>query len=175
MMGLPRGVSQEKKLRALSGRVIYRTKEEVYDWNDSPIFPRRDVRLPRYAENPPEYNTVLSDIATYFDWIQDELRMFTISPSRPVRVPVEKDIIEEIIWSNIRKDEEIPSNLIDGLLSQTEFLEKVSSQDVRIRKELCNEVKDEQGNWCGAVWPLGITILFPAESGAPQITGQPVA
>lgn len=98
-----------------------------------------------------------------------ELRMFTISPSRPVRVPVEKDIIEEIIWSNIRKDEEIPSNLIDGLLSQTEFLEKVSSQDVRIRKELCNEVKDEQGNWCGAVWPLGITILFPAESGAPRL------
>lgn len=121
------------------------------------------------AEEPVVLLSYLTAYLRDEHFFDHELGLFTLSPSKPLRVPIEKDLIEEIIWSNIRKDEEIPSNLIDGLLSQTEFLEKVSSQDVRIRKELCNEVKDEQGNWCGAVWPLGITILFPAESGAPRL------
>ncbi len=42
------------------------------------------------------------------------------------------------------------------------FLEEVSSQDARIREELGNKVRDEEGRWHGAVWPLAVTVLLPA-------------
>ena len=71
MCGLGRQASQQNKERALAGRVIYRTKEEARDWDDRPVFPKRDIRKPCYAENPPEYNSLLDDIAKYFDWLQD--------------------------------------------------------------------------------------------------------
>ena len=70
MCGLGRKASQQDQERALAGRIIYRTKEEVRDWDDQPVFPKRDVRKPSYAENPPEYNDLLDDIAEYFDWLQ---------------------------------------------------------------------------------------------------------
>ena len=70
MCGLGRKASQQEQERALAGRIIYRTKEEVRDWDDQPVFPKRDVRKPSYAENPPEYNSLLDDIAEYFDWLQ---------------------------------------------------------------------------------------------------------
>ena len=70
MRGLGRRISQEEQQRAIAGRVIYRIKEEVRDWDNLPVFPRRNVRQPRYADNPPEYNTLLSDIAEFFDWLR---------------------------------------------------------------------------------------------------------
>ena len=70
MCRLGRQATQQEQERALAGRVIYRTKEEVHDWDDRPVFPKRDIRKPRYAENPPEYNRLLSDIASFFDWLQ---------------------------------------------------------------------------------------------------------
>ena len=70
MCRLGRRASQEEQRRAIAGRVIYRTKEEVRDWDDLPVFPRRNVQPPSYADNPPEYNTLLSDIAEFFDWLQ---------------------------------------------------------------------------------------------------------
>ncbi len=70
MCRLGRQATQQDQERALAGRVIYRTKEEVCDWDDLPVFPKRDVRLPHYAENPPEYNRLLDDIARFFDWLQ---------------------------------------------------------------------------------------------------------
>ena len=70
MCGLGRGASQQEQQQALSGRVIYRIKEEVRDWADLPVFPKRNVRPPSYADNPPEYNTLLSDIAEFFDWVR---------------------------------------------------------------------------------------------------------
>lgn len=44
----------------LSGRVIYRTKEDVRDWHDRPLFPRRQI-------NPP---LVVDLGANYRDWIK---------------------------------------------------------------------------------------------------------
>ncbi len=70
MCGLDRRASQREKQQALAGRVIYRIKEEIRDWDNLPVFPRRNVRPPRYADNPPEYNTLLSDIAEFFDWLR---------------------------------------------------------------------------------------------------------
>ena len=71
MCRLGRQASQQEMERALAGRVIYRTKEEVYDWEDRPVFPKRDVREPSYAENLPEYNGLLDDIAEFFNWLQE--------------------------------------------------------------------------------------------------------
>lgn len=71
MCKLGRKASQQDQERALAGRVIYRTKEEVLDWDDRPVFPMRKVRDPSYAEIPPEYNSLLDDIAKYFDWLQE--------------------------------------------------------------------------------------------------------
>ena len=70
MCRLGRQATQQEQERALAGRVIYRTKEEVHDWDDRPVFPKRDIRPPQYAENPPEYNRLLGDIAKFFDWLQ---------------------------------------------------------------------------------------------------------
>ena len=70
MCRLGRRASQEEEQGAIAGRVIYRIKEEVRDWDGRPVFPRRNVRDPREADNPPEYNTLLSDIAEFFDWLQ---------------------------------------------------------------------------------------------------------
>ncbi len=75
MCRLGRGASQQEQTQALAGRVIYRTKEEVRDWEDLPVFPQRKVRLPSYADNPSEYNTLLSDIAAFFDWVQNNDRL----------------------------------------------------------------------------------------------------
>ena len=69
MCRLGRRVSQEEQQRAIAGRVIYRIKEEIRDWDDRPVFPRRNVRQPHYADNPSEYNNLLSDIAEFFDWL----------------------------------------------------------------------------------------------------------
>ena len=70
MRRLGRRASQAEQERAIAGRVIYRIKEEIRDWDDRPVFPHRNVRHPRTADNPPEYNTLLSDIAEFFDWLQ---------------------------------------------------------------------------------------------------------
>ena len=70
MCRLGRGASQEEQQEKIDGRVIYRIKEEVHDWDNHPVFPRRDVRPPRDADNPPEYNDLLADIAKFFDWVQ---------------------------------------------------------------------------------------------------------
>ena len=70
MCGLGRGVSLEEQQQAIAGRVIYRIKEEVYDWDNHPVFPRRNVQRPSYADNPSEYNNLLSNIADFFDWLR---------------------------------------------------------------------------------------------------------
>ena len=70
MCGLGRRASQQEKQKALARRVIYRIKEDVHDWDDLPVFPKRNIRDPNLADNPPEYNTLLSEIAEFFDWVQ---------------------------------------------------------------------------------------------------------
>ncbi len=70
MLRLDRRGSQQEKQQAIAGRVIYRIKEEVQDWDNYPVFPRRNVRDPHEADNPSEYNTLLSEIAEFFDWLQ---------------------------------------------------------------------------------------------------------
>jgi superfamily II DNA or RNA helicase len=72
LCGLPRGAAADEQGRALGGHVIYRIKEEIRDWENNPLFPKRDIRDPALASTPAEYNALLSSIADYFDWVLSE-------------------------------------------------------------------------------------------------------
>ncbi|MEY4512603.1 MAG: hypothetical protein RLZZ450_4725 [Pseudomonadota bacterium] len=49
------------------GRVIYRTKEDVADWEGRPLFPKRDVRPPVVIDLGPEHRHWLENIHRYFE------------------------------------------------------------------------------------------------------------
>jgi superfamily II DNA or RNA helicase len=51
---------------AIRGRVIYRTKEDVRDWNDRPLFPERIVRPPVMVDLGPSGRQWLKNIHGYF-------------------------------------------------------------------------------------------------------------
>jgi superfamily II DNA or RNA helicase len=51
---------------ALSGRVIYRTKEDVRGWNDEPLFPLRQVNLPKIIPLTQEYEKWLEQIYAFY-------------------------------------------------------------------------------------------------------------
>ena len=69
MCRLGRDAPADVKEKALAGRVIYRTKDDIVDWDGDPVFPIRDVRKPRLAQTPPEYHELLREIGTFFDWL----------------------------------------------------------------------------------------------------------
>lgn len=52
---------------AIAGRVIYRTKDDVRDWNGAPLFPRRDVRSPIVMELSPAHRAWLEKIHQTFE------------------------------------------------------------------------------------------------------------
>ncbi len=51
----------------LAGRVIYRTKEDVADWDGQPLFPSRRVNPPHVLELSPEHQQWLADIHELFE------------------------------------------------------------------------------------------------------------
>jgi Helicase conserved C-terminal domain len=51
---------------AISGRVIYRTKEDVRDWNEAPLFPGRKVAPPIVVDLGPEYREWIDRIHEFF-------------------------------------------------------------------------------------------------------------
>jgi superfamily II DNA or RNA helicase len=51
---------------AVAGRVIFRTKEDVKDWDGNPLFPRRQVNPPKLVELGPKHAAWLEDIHSYF-------------------------------------------------------------------------------------------------------------
>ncbi len=51
---------------ALAGRVIYRTKEDVHDWDGRKLFPPREVRDPMVIDLGPEHKEWLARIHDYF-------------------------------------------------------------------------------------------------------------
>ena len=53
-------------LDSVAGRVIYRTKEDVCDWDGRPLFSKRRVNPPTYVQLGPEYHAWLTDIAGVF-------------------------------------------------------------------------------------------------------------
>jgi superfamily II DNA or RNA helicase len=51
---------------ALAGRVIYRTKEDVHDWDERPLFPKRQVNPPTVLELSPAHASWLHHIHALF-------------------------------------------------------------------------------------------------------------
>lgn len=51
---------------ATAGRVIYRTKEDVRDWDGNPLFPRRQVNPPIVVDLDPAHRAWLADIHQFF-------------------------------------------------------------------------------------------------------------
>ena len=52
---------------ALAGRVIYRTKEDVQDWEGRPLFPQREVRPPTVIDLGPDHRAWLTHIHDFFE------------------------------------------------------------------------------------------------------------
>lgn len=51
---------------AAAGRVIYRTKEDVRDWDGNPLFPRRQVNPPIIVDLDPDHRAWLAAIHRFF-------------------------------------------------------------------------------------------------------------
>lgn len=51
----------------LAGRVIYRTKEDVRDWDDQPLFPARKQNTPIVVDLGNDHQVWLSDIHSFFE------------------------------------------------------------------------------------------------------------
>jgi hypothetical protein len=51
---------------ALAGRVIFRTKDDVRDWNERPLFPRRQVNEPIVIDLGPGYRDWIGRIHDFF-------------------------------------------------------------------------------------------------------------
>jgi superfamily II DNA or RNA helicase len=51
---------------AAAGRVIYRTKEDVRDWEGNPLFPRRQINPPIIVDLDPEHRAWLTAIHEFF-------------------------------------------------------------------------------------------------------------
>jgi hypothetical protein len=64
LLGLLRGPNESNE--ALAGRVIYRTKEDVRDWDGNPLFPTRQVNDPLVIDLGPEYREWIRHIHEFF-------------------------------------------------------------------------------------------------------------
>lgn len=67
--GVPLNSSLTEKAAAARGRVVFRIKEHVRDWDGRRVFPFREVRPPTLATPPVNYSKVLLAIGEHFDWI----------------------------------------------------------------------------------------------------------
>lgn len=56
----------------LAGRVIYRTKEDVRDWEGRPLFPKRDVRPPLIVDLGADHRAWLEQIYRIFETRSDD-------------------------------------------------------------------------------------------------------
>jgi len=79
--GVALNASPAEKAGAARGRVVFRVKEHVRDWDGRRVFPFRDVRPPALAAPPENYSDVLKRIGEHFDWIAAS---FDASQSRAV-------------------------------------------------------------------------------------------
>ncbi len=53
-------------LESVAGRVIYRTKEDVYDWNGKPLFPLRQVNEPLVIDLGTSYKQWMKNIHVFY-------------------------------------------------------------------------------------------------------------
>lgn len=59
--------TKSEQTEDVAGRVIYRTKEDVRDWNDKPLFPGRRVNSPIVIDLGPQHEAWRSAIHDFFE------------------------------------------------------------------------------------------------------------
>jgi superfamily II DNA or RNA helicase len=64
LVGLLRG--KYEQTHVLTGRVIYRTKDDVRDWDGNLLFPRRHVKEPIVVDLGPQYRAWIAHIHDFF-------------------------------------------------------------------------------------------------------------
>jgi superfamily II DNA or RNA helicase len=64
LLGLLKRANEDNK--ALAGRVIYRSKDDVKDWRGNPLFPLRQVNDPIVVDLGPAYKQWLRDIHDFY-------------------------------------------------------------------------------------------------------------
>ncbi|MEI7686943.1 MAG: helicase-related protein [Planctomycetota bacterium] len=64
LLGLLQGPNETAE--AMRGRVIYRTKEDVRDWNGKPLFPKRQVNEPMVIDLGPIYRAWVQAIHDFY-------------------------------------------------------------------------------------------------------------
>ncbi|CAK6695464.1 DEAD/DEAH box helicase [Synechococcus sp. CBW1107] len=62
----PQKESSNYSLESVGGRIIYRTKEDVVDWDGAPLFSKRQVNEPTYVALGPEYHNWMDTIGRIF-------------------------------------------------------------------------------------------------------------
>ena len=93
----------------------------------------------------------------YFD---HELHLFAVSESNPTVERLGREdgeLVERIVWDNLRYQ---GSRLACPELG-ADFTARLVEEDVRIREELGEDMREEGGRWVGAVWPVAATVLIP--------------
>jgi hypothetical protein len=59
--------SEGETAESIAGRVIYRTKDDVCDWDGRPLFPKRQVNMPRVVDLGPNHRGWLEHIHDLFE------------------------------------------------------------------------------------------------------------
>ena len=70
---------RDEKIEDLAGRVIYRTKDDIRDWEGNPVFPNRQVNEPLIVDLGPDHRQWLRNIFDFYrplhdPWEDDESR-----------------------------------------------------------------------------------------------------
>lgn len=58
--------SPDESTDKLAGRVIYRTKDDIVDWNGNPVFPNRQVNEPLIVDLGPDHRKWLENIYDFY-------------------------------------------------------------------------------------------------------------
>ena len=67
------------------------------------------------------------------------------------------ELVEQIVWNNLRYEgPRLACPKLDPAL-----IARLVEEDVRIREDLGENLREENGRWLGAVWPVAATVLVP--------------
>ncbi len=122
----------------------------------------RSSALRSLAEHRGEPIALLTYLVAYINggqFFNHRLRVYAVSPTDSQEIDISSDgkLVEDIFWSQLERDH---SACALPEISKTD-LENIMSLDRRFRLEIEASLKDESGNWLGAVWPIAVSILVP--------------
>jgi len=127
----------------------------------------RTSALHALAEHDSEPIALLTYLVAYSNGGQFSnyrLRVYAVSAKHGQEIDISSDgkLVEDIFWSQLERDH---SACALPEIKQTD-LENIASLDRRLRLEIEASLKDETGNWLGAVWPIAVSILVSEPEGA---------